>query len=293
MKKIFYLAMLFAMPAMAQETTTFCTLEDTGVEFNEQGFWNGDTTGTPEEGDWGEDLYKSTFTSGLITGHCDYSVMSYGTFTYDWWGGVSLSQRTGTELYSLDDQYNNITGTGVNGTETFGVIFGDGATIDIDVDGGAEVRSIYVANSAYTMTNVLVGDGYSPKFANEGDHIYLVITGTKANGATVSKTVKLAEYTTELQYLSIWTKIDLSFFGKDVTKLTFTFDAHNSGVPQYACIDEIEIVTDGDVTTAIDNISTTTAAGEVYDLNGRQMNTMHKGLNIVRMADGSFRKVMK
>lgn len=244
MKKILYFAMLFAMPVMAQQTTV-STLEDTGVTFTDQNYWNGGKTGTPEEGDWGEDIYHCSWTSGLLTGHVDYNFMEdeeYG-YSYDWWGGIALSQRTGTALTGMDDQYNNIVGTGANGSETFAVIYGDLFTIDVNVGGGAMISSMYVANSAYTMQNVLVGDGYSAKFQNEGDHIYLNIEATKADGSTKTEVVKLAEFTTELNYLEGWTKVDLSGFGTDVTKLTFTFDAHNSGVPLYACIDDIEVVT--------------------------------------------------
>lgn len=251
MKKVFYLMMLFATPAMAQQTSV-ATLEDTGVEFNDKGFWNGGKIGEAEIGDWGEKTYHCTWTSGLLTGHVDYSVMEeYG---YDWWGGISLSQRTGTELNSMDDQYNNIVGTGANGSETFGVIYGDLYTIDVNVEGGAMIKSLYVVNSAYTMKNVLVGDGYSPKFQNEGDHIYLNIEATKADGTTKTEVVKLAEFTTELSYISDWTRIDLSSLGTDVTKLTFTFDAHNGGVPFYACIDNIEVVTGTEGPATFENL---------------------------------------
>lgn len=291
MKKIFYFAMLLAAPAMAQEQTVFSTFEDTGVEFNAQGYWNGGAVGEPVEGDWGELIYRSQFTSGMITGNVDYSIMYYGDFSYDWWGGVALSQRIGTTLYSLDDQYNCLAGVGVNGSETFAVIYGDGATIELQEP--AEVRSFYVINSPYTMSTVLEGDGYCPKFENAGDHFYLVVTGTKADGTEMTKTIKLVDYTTELSYVSMWTKISLSEFGNDVTKLTFTFDTHNSGVPLYACIDQFEVVYDA-TSVGIDGVQNAQniAAGEVYDLNGRMLKSAKRGINIVRMADGSIRKVL-
>ena len=252
MKKIFYFVMLMAMPAMAQQTTV-ATLEDTGVEFNEKNFWNGGKIGEAEEGDWGEDTYHCTWQSGLLTGHVDYSIMEdYG---YDWWGGIALSQRTGTELTSMDDQYNNIVGTGANGSKTFGVIYGDLFTIDVNVNGGAMINSLYVVNSSYTMQNVLVGDGYSAKFQKAGDHIYLNIEATRADGTTKTAVVKLAEWTDSLKYISDWTKVDLSSLGTNVTKLTFTFDVHNSGVPLYACIDDIEVVTGVEGAATFENLA--------------------------------------
>ena len=242
MKRFFYFAALLALPVMAQQTIV-STLEDTGMELNEQNYWNGGKIGTPEEGEWGEDIYHCQWQSGLLTGHVDYNYMDMGEYSYDWWGGIALSQRTGTELKGMDDQYNNIVGTGANGSKTFGVIYGDLYTIDVNVKGGAMINSMYIANSAYTMQNVLVGDGYSAKFQKAGDHIFLNIVATRADGTTKTAVVRLAEWTDQLEYIKGWTRIGLDSLGTDVTKLTFTFDAHNSGVPLYACIDDIEVVT--------------------------------------------------
>ena len=252
MKKILYFAMLFAMPAMAQQTTV-STLEDTSVEFSEQGYWNGGKIGNPVEGDWGEQTYYCTWKSGLLTGHVDYSFMEDYGYSYDWWGGIALSQRTSTELTSLDDQYNNIVGTGANGSKTFAVVYGTG-TIDINVEGGALVNSLKVVNSSYAMQNILVGDGYSPKFQNDGDHLHLLITAHKADGTDVTKTVVLAEFTTELSYINDWTKVSLSDCGTDVTQLEFALTAHNTGVPLYACIDDIEVVTGAEGPASFENL---------------------------------------
>lgn len=47
--------------------------------------------------------------------------------------------------------------------------------------------------------------------------------------------------------------------------------------------------------TGIDNVTTTTDNGveAIYDLNGRKLNEMQKGVNIVRKADGTTVKVLK
>ena len=99
MKKVFYFAALVAMPAMAQQTTV-ATLEDTGVEFNDKGYWNGGMIGEPEEGDWGEDVYHCTWQSGLVNSVVDFNDMD----GYSWWGGIALSQSTSTDFVILDDQ---------------------------------------------------------------------------------------------------------------------------------------------------------------------------------------------
>ena len=48
-------------------------------------------------------------------------------------------------------------------------------------------------------------------------------------------------------------------------------------------------------TTGIDKVTTTTDNGveSIYDLSGRKLNEMQKGINIVRKADGTTVKVLK
>ncbi len=240
MKRIFYLLAMFAVPAMAQ-VSTVSTMEDTEVTFNENGYWNGGKIGTPQEGSWGEEVYPCTFTSGKVTGTCTYNYMT----GYDWWGGVALSQRTSTAFETLDDQYNNVVGTGANESQTFAVIYGNESVIDVNVEGGALVHGLYVTNSAYTHNNITVNTGsYDTKFTAEGDHFYLNIVATKADGTTKTAVVKLAEFTTELSYVQEWQYVGLDSLGTDVTKLTFNFDCNKPMVATYACIDDIDIVSD-------------------------------------------------
>jgi len=229
-------------PVTIAKVVTVADFEKLDVTLNDKGFWNGGKVGTPVEGEWGSESYYCTATSGLVTTHITYSWMDYGGgMIYDWYMGIALSNSTKTTLTSLDDQYNNIVGGGAGGSKNYAVVYGDLSTLDINVAGGAEVTSIDIANSAYTMKNVLEGDGYSPKFAKAGDHIFVNIEATKNDGTTLTKTVKLAEFTSELSYIQGWETVSLADFGRDVTKLTFKFDAHNSGVPQYFCFDNIVV----------------------------------------------------
>ena len=46
-----------------------------------------------------------------------------------------------------------------------------------------------------------------------------------------------------------------------------------------------------DVPTAIDNINTS-AAIAIYDIQGNRLNSMTKGVNIVKMANGMVKKVI-
>ncbi len=250
MKKFFFFAvMLLAVPATAQQTTV-STLEDTGVAFNQQGYWNGGQTGEPEVGEYGEDLYHCPWVSGGLTGIVDYSYM-YG---YDWWSGIALSKSTSTAFTVLDDQYNNIVGGGANGSETFGVVYQSG-TLRCNNKSGAMVKSISVANSAYTYNNVTTNTGsYDTKFTQAGDHIFLVITATRVDGTTKEAVVKLAEYGEELTVMDGWNTVALDSLGTDVVSLTFSFDCNKPMVATYACIDDIVLVTGAGGAATFENL---------------------------------------
>lgn len=294
-KNIYAMALLLALKTasvQAQAIYSVSTFEegDVDVELNENGFWNGGKIGSPTIGDWGEEIYACTAKSGLATLNVTYSYDPEGG--YDWWGGCALSNRASSAFETLSDQYNNVVGGGADGSSAYAVVYGNGSTIDINVTDGAVVEGLYLTNSAYTMKNVVDGDGYSPKFSNEGDYLKLTIVGEKADETTASVDVMLAEYTTELEAITDWQWVDLSSLGSDVKKLTFNFSSHSSGVPQYVCFDNLAI------SKVYDGISTTDAAAQVtpaarYGVNGQRISGLQKGINIIKMSDGTTRKVLK
>lgn len=70
----------------------------------------------------------------------------------------------------------------------------------------------------------------------------------------------------------------------------------------YAVIDidmvimQVHVVFGSDITSGIDNVTVTpneSGVDEIYDLSGRKLNEMQKGINIVRKADGTTVKVLK
>jgi hypothetical protein len=67
--------------------------------------------------------------------------------------------------------------------------------------------------------------------------------------------------------------------------------------PAYFCMDNFgaegtEVIPEGDPTLGIAEANATKAtAVAIYDLNGRQLNARQRGMNIIRMSDGSVRKV--
>ena len=69
--------------------------------------------------------------------------------------------------------------------------------------------------------------------------------------------------------------------------------------PAYFCFDNFgaegtEVLPEKnvDIETAISNISVAKQPASYYNLKGENMSTLQKGVNIVRMPDGSVRKIV-
>lgn len=74
--------------------------------------------------------------------------------------------------------------------------------------------------------------------------------------------------------------------------MTATALAFTINIPTFT----VEVYYGASIPTGIDQITTTPNASgvdEIYDLNGRKLNEMQKGINIVRKADGTTVKVLK
>ena len=151
------------------------------------------------------------------------------------------------------------------------------------------------------------GDGYAKKFG-KGDWFKLTITGYDADDqVTGTKEYYLADLRDEATAYIIndWRYVDLSSLGK-VKKLGFELSSSDTGdygmnTPAYFCFDNFgaegeEVLPEKnvDVTTGItnnqrDNLN---AIEGYYDLNGRKLSTPQHGVNIVKMKNGTVRKVV-
>jgi len=86
-----------------------------------------------------------------------------------------------------------------------------------------------------------------------------------------------------------------------VSKLGFELSSSDNGdygmnTPAYFCFDNFgaegtEVLPEKNIATAITDFSVAKAQKSYYDLKGVNMGKMHKGMNIVRMPDGSVRKI--
>ena len=227
---------------------------------------------------------------------------------HDWssWWYFGYANQTDTNYTVLDDQWKNVVGGGYDGSKNYGVAYASSyygpCTVSVLNHDSIAVPGFYITNSAYAYTSMLNGDAYSKQFT-KGDWFKLTVTGYGAAGeVTGTKEYYLADLRDEATAYIIndWRYVDLSCLGK-VSKLGFELSSSDNGdygmnTPAYFCFDNFgaegtEVLPEKNIATAITDFSVAKAQKSYYDLKGVNMGKMHKGMNIVRMPDGSVRKI--
>ncbi|MCR4808617.1 MAG: DUF4465 domain-containing protein, partial [Prevotella sp.] len=231
---------------------------------------------------------------------------------HDWsyWYFFGYANRTDTKYETLDDQWNNVVGGGYDGSANYGVAyaaeFNGPSYVTLLSDEPAVVPGFYITNSSYAYNSLTGGDPNAKKFGL-GDWFKLTVTGFDAEDeVTGTKEYYLADLReAEKAYIiNDWRYVDLSGLGK-VAKLGFALSSTDTGdwgmnTPAYFCFDNFgaegeEVLPERnvDVTTAVQSVAVSQQqSSQRFAIDGRQMNSLHKGINIVRMSDGSVRKVV-
>ncbi len=279
------------------------TFDDVDVSLNADGYYLG--TGNKDNG------YDSQYLSGI------YRFTVTNMPEYKAWNNFCISNRTATNFKNLfPDQFNSCVGHGYDNSANYCVAYFFDKSAPIEVLGKPEgdvVRGLYVTNNAYTLSCILNGDNISKGATGKdefekGDWLLLTIWGTKADGSETKVEVYLADYrssnSAEHYYLGNWQWVDLSSLGA-VKELRFSItgsrrNEYGLTTPSYVCLDNINGTDDGKSgkvyhTTGIDNLPTADAdKREVarYTVDGRRINAPVTGINIVKYADGTTRKVV-
>ncbi len=184
------------------------------------------------------------------------------TSLYQSWSGWSISQATDTTTAGYTNQYSNITGSGVDGSDTFAMGFYDSSpsdaltppSITLDPASGSRFDSLYVTNSTYATLSMREGDGFAKKFGgesgNDPDFLRLTVTGVDASGNAVGDvTVMLADYrptdNSQDYVLDTWTPVDVSSL-TDARSLQFTLDSTDNSpfgmnTPAYVAVDNVTL----------------------------------------------------
>lgn len=251
-----------------------------------------------------DDDERTEFVSG------DYEFATGCMSDYNYWYFFGYANRTDTKYETLDDQWNNIVGGGYDGSANYGVAyaaeFNGPCYVTLLSDEPAVVPGFYITNSSYAYNSLTGGDPYAKKFGL-GDWFKLTVTGYDAEDeVTGTKEYYLADLRdAEKAYIiNDWRYVDLSGLGK-VAKLGFALSSTDNGdwgmnTPAYFCFDNFgaegtEVLPERnvDVTTAVQSVAVSQQqSSQRFAIDGRQMNSLHKGINIVRMSDGSVRKVV-
>ncbi|TWT75416.1 DUF4465 domain-containing protein [Allorhodopirellula solitaria] len=181
---------------------------------------------------------------------------------YQSWAGWSISQTTDTTTAGYTNQYSNITGGGVDDSDTYAVGFFDpspnGAlpapALTLDPVSGSRFDSLYVTNTTYAVLSMREGDGFAKKFGgvsgDDPDFLRLTITGLDATGSAVGDvSVMLADYrptdNSEDFILDAWTRVDVSSLA-DARSLQFTMESSDNSpfgmnTPAYFAVDNVAL----------------------------------------------------
>lgn len=278
------------------------TFEDLTLE--PESHWAGPADNAEEvSGAYGPE-WVGTFKSG------SYEFVNSVNPAWGSWMGCSYSNMTATSFASyVTDQWNSAAGHGAAGSANYGVIYGSSTPNEqmeiIKVaDGDAEgriIKGMNITNSAWTVECVKNGNGSAQKFA-QGSYFKVTFTGVKADKTTTASVdYYLADYRSENEAewtcLTDWAWVDLSSLGK-VVSLNVSFDGTDKGsyglnTSCYVCIDNVGCEKNTSTGIAA-NKWNSVELREVarFSADGKRISAPQKGLNIIRMSDGSTRKVV-
>ena len=280
----------------AQDGLKVATFEDVQIS-SEDGYWCGPTdNAVAEPSGWGYDNQVGTFTDGSF----EFS-NSYYNGSFLSWSGFACSNRTATSFDALTmtpDQFNSSVGHGVDGSAKYGVAYNGGTVKVLNATDGAVVNGFYITNNAYAINSMTNGDSYAKKF-EQGDFFKVIFTGTKADKTTSKVEFYLADFssqnTTDHYMVKDWTYVDLSSLGK-VVSISFSFDSSDKSygylnTPTYFCLDNFGAA---NTSTGISKPANMVDVyeGARYTIDGKRISAPQKGINIIRMSDGSTRKVV-
>ena len=279
---------------------TVATFEDLTLE-PESSWWGPADNAEEVAGAYGTE-WVGTFKSG------SYEFVNSVNPAWGSWMGCSYSNMTATSFESYEkDQWNSAAGHGAVGSTNYGVLYGNSLpntpmeVIKVaDAPDGRVVKGMNITNSAWVVECVKNGNGAANKF-KQGSWFKVIFTGTKADKSTASVDYYLADYRSENESewtcLTDWAWIDLSSLGK-VVSLSVSFDGTDKSygylnTSTYVCIDNVGC--EKNISTGITaNKWNSVELREVarFSADGKRISAPQKGLNIIRMSDGSTRKVV-
>lgn len=258
-----------------------------------------------EDVELGETVYwNGADGSGLFMTDDYYSFLNYYNEAYNSWCGFGISRTTGTDYtgWGTPSELNSCTGGGMESRQ-FAVGYFSEYNFLIEDQAPAiyatqafKPKYMHINNSAQTYLSMLNGDDFAKKFTEE-DFLLLTITGLTANEEETGHVdFYLAK---DGKIVNEWTKVDLTQLGA-VDHIQFTMKSSDTSygfmnTPAYFCLDNMEAELTEDIPTGISDVignDNHQSANGIYNVGGLKLNTLQRGVNIVRMPDGTVRKMM-
>lgn len=301
MKKFFYIfafaTALTVQPAWADSdddeviTDSVASFDD--IQLDSHGYYNG-----------ADEL--GGFKSGA------YQFYNFYNKSWGSWSGFSISNKKETDFIDYaKSQYNSCVGHGVNGSENYAVYFYSNYGITKEIDTAPiqdcngnklKAKGFYVTNSAWNVNAYTKGDGMTPGAFTTGDWCLLTVYGVVGEERKDSVEYYLADYrsanSSDHYYVKDWKWVDISKLG-EVDQLNFKITSSRKNefgmtTPAYFCMDDFGGTApnpSGEPTITETDKPRNYIAG-IYSIEGRRLEKMQRGINIVRMADGTTRKIL-
>jgi hypothetical protein len=206
MKRSIILALVLCLPSAAN-AGYISTFEDVGLPANS---FNNNAGSS------------GFFVSGGNTFNNSFSPASFFGGT---WHGWAMSSMTDTTTPGFTNQFSAITGSGANGSRTYGVAFTfdeTGGSVNpfhpassiVNLAAGTKPVSIQVTNTTYAYLSMLNGDQSAHKFG-PGDFFRLSITGYSSLGGVGGNVGEVDYYLANFQgsnhyIVNTWQAVDLT-----------------------------------------------------------------------------------
>ena len=194
--------------------------------------------------------YSGNFASGGVTFDNNYFS------SYDGFSAFAPSTVTDNTTPGFGNQFGNITGSGADGSNGFGIFYETfGSPGRITLPSVQTVAGADLTNTTYAALSMLNGDPFAKQFGGptgmDPDYFRLLIEGfDDFNTSTGVVEFMLADYRnlggTADYIVDQWTWVDLTGLG-DVRSLGFSFESSDVGsfginTPQYFAIDNLTTI---------------------------------------------------
>ena len=251
----------------------------------------------------GADYYNGADEAGLFASS-GFSFMNYYNTSYNSWYGFAVSSTTDNDYigWGTPSEFNSCVGGGMESRQ-FAVGYFSEYNYNNDNQGPAifaekayKPEYVYVNNTAFAYRSMLYGDSYAKKFDADDYFVLKIIGRTEKGEETGHVDFYLAK---DGKIVNEWTKVDLTPLGA-VSYIDFVMDTsdkskYGMNTPTYFCIDNMkaELTDDTPIASGIENVvektDKVTVIG-IYTIEGVKIDRLQKGVNVLKMSDGTTRK---